>query len=48
MVDWHSPAQIARDSRKLFFSFLPDTINSLKFDVEVFSNLIHILFGLYL
>lgn len=48
MVDWHSPAQIARDSRELFFSTLPDTANSLKIDVEAFSNLIHIVFGLYL
>lgn len=46
MVDWHSPAQLARDAR-MSVSRLPDR-RIVNHSAEAFSNLIHVLFGLYL
>ncbi|KAI9510316.1 hypothetical protein F5148DRAFT_1180575 [Russula earlei] len=45
MVDWHSPSQLARDARKLILLVLSPPIH---LQAEAFSNLIHVLFGLYL
>ena len=46
MVDWHSPTEVARDARMSVSCLLE---NCLVYHIaEAFSNLLHVLFGLYL
>ena len=46
MVDWHSPTQLAHDARMFVSRLLDNRI--VYHNAESFSNIVHILFGLYM